>query len=128
MRYISNNGNHAVQTFDGVCFSQKPGHAVNPIQFRVAKHEWRQTVIVFRSKPSELTLIGQHQSWKVYNHSTQAIVDILEIHKSAIVDYAPGSSVLFIQADAEAGFAYHMSLSPIGPCSREQSMPEVEEN
>ena len=116
MHFLSNGDGIAMQSFDGVCRSYEPGHAVNPIQARVARHEWRYTVIVFRNKPDQITLIGEHQSWKVFNHSIQSIIDQLEINKSAIVDYAPGSKVLFISTYGNTGFAYHMSTEPISSC------------
>lgn len=105
----------ALQAFDGVCYSNNPGHAVHPVQFRVGSREQRQPVMVFQNGFG-LKLIGEDQSWLVYNHNEQVITDQLILHPKAKVEFAPMSSLLFIRPNELMGFVYYVAESPVSAC------------
>jgi hypothetical protein len=105
----------ALQAFDGVCYSNNPGHAVHPVQFRVGSREQRQPVMVFQNGFG-LKLIGEDQSWLVYNHNEQVITNQLILHPKSKVELAPLSSLLFIRPNEEMGFVYYVAESPVSAC------------
>ena len=115
----------ALQAFDGVCYSYSPGHAVHPVQFGVGSRERRHPVLVFEDGFG-LALIGEEQTWKVYNHSSKLITEQMILHPGSKIEFAPLSSLLFVRPNEQMGFVYYVSKSPITACQNQPTWKSKE--
>ena len=115
----------ALQAFDGVCYSNNPGHAVHPVQFGVGSREKREPVLVFEDGFG-LALIGEEQSWKVYNHCSLLITEQMILHPGAKIEFAPLSSLLFIRPNEQMGFVYYVAETPIASCQSQETWKSKE--
>lgn len=116
MHYIKMGIKTAVQVFDGVCQKYTPGHAVHAIQLSVRGKEHKIPATIKPHSPTTVTVTTGEGSLVLANHSVQNILDNLQIHKDASIEYSPTAALLFIQSNDGEGFVYYMSHQELDDC------------
>jgi|LauGreDrversion4_2_1035121.scaffolds.fasta_scaffold47098_2 hypothetical protein len=106
-----------VQVFDGVCNSHEAGHAPHAIQIRKALEGNLTAALVVKGEGTseiEVEALGERSFF--FNHHTDAIVALSQIHKGGQFSYSDRFGVLILQTSADEGFAFSLSAELISPC------------
>ena len=107
-----------IQAFDGICMKYTPGHAVHAIQLSVRGKELKIPAKVFPNSDTSVRVRTGEAELVLYNHGVQGILDNVEIHKTAKIEYSPTANLLFITAENGEGFSYYMSIDELDECKK----------
>ena len=116
MHYKKYGNRVGVQAFDGICRKYTPGHAVHPIQMSVRGKERRIPAEVFPNSETSVRVRTGEADLILSNHGVQGILDAIQIHKNAKIEYSPTANLLFISTHEGSGFVYYMSISALDDC------------
>ena len=119
MHYKKFGNRYGVQVFDGVCKKYTPGHAVHPIQMSVRGKEKKISAQVFPFSENSVRVRTGEADLVLFNHGVQGILDVLEINKSAKIEYSPTANLLFINTDEGSGFVFYMSIDILDECKHD---------
>ena len=107
-----------IQAFDGICMKYTPGHAVHAIQLSVRGKELKIPAKVFPNSDTSVRVRTGEAELVLHNHGVQGILDNVEIHKTAKIEYSPTANLLFITAENGEGFSYYMSIDELDECKK----------
>ena len=117
MHYSRVDGQLAVQAFDGVCRSHDAGHAPHFIQIRKALEEpGKEVMLLPHASDGAVSISNQGEAIKLFNHHSDVIYSIQELHPSSPLEYVEGFGILFLRVTSVEGFAFSLATEPLRAC------------
>lgn len=117
MHFAKRSDGLHVQVFDGVCNSHEAGHAPHAIQIRKAlEGNLTAALLVTEEGTSTIEVRALGEKSLFFNHHTDAIFALSQIHQDGQFFYSDRFEVLILQTSADEGFAFSLSAEPISPC------------